>query len=311
MKDNIETRLEQALFGRGEGLAVGLGFTLGDYVGLAEVAVRAVATLTTAPGQAPERLPPTGIVLFHPGVLHDAGATPFRLAWFLGESLRTLIAEVAGGAEALEDRVTNLARELADVVASDAFTLEDSHAVVTDDCWSQFAADPAPGTVTWLRFELEGLPIGTQDLWLAYPTPVVERMLAPGAQPDPTAPAAALLGPMPRPEGIAPVPANAPTSRDTLHPSAPNVRRLLRTNVPIIVTLADKRLPTSRLVDIGPGSIIEFERPCDEPLQLSANNLPIGVGEAVKIGDHFGLKVTAILTPEQRAQRLAGKSWPS
>lgn len=304
MTDEFDIRLEQTLLERGEGLAVGLGFTLGDYLGNPELPIRAAATLTTAATQPPQELPPSGVVLLHAGTLARSG-TPFRLAWFLGEPLRALIAEVAGGAEGLEERLENLARELADVAGSDAYSLGDSRAVVTDDCWTQYSAEPPAGeTITWLRFELSGLDVGARDLWLAYPTPVVESMLATS---DPPAP----LEPRRRDVSVAPPAASPPTSRETLNPSAPNVRRLLRTNVPIIVTLADKRLPTSRLVDIGPGSIIEFERPCDEPLQLSANNLPIGVGEAVKIGDHFGLKVTAILSPEQRAQRLAGRSPPT
>src|SRR5690606_1231750 len=84
-------------------------------------------------------------------------------------------------------------------------------------------------------------------------------------------------------------------------------RRLLRTQVPVIVTLAMKEVPASSLFDIGPGTIIEFERGCDQPLILSVNNLPIGMGEAVKIGDHFGLKVTGILPPEERAARVGGQ----
>ena len=75
----------------------------------------------------------------------------------------------------------------------------------------------------------------------------------------------------------------------------------------MIVTLASKELAASRLLDLAPGTIIEFERGCAEPLVLSANNLPIGCGEAVKIGDHFGLKVTAIIPPEDRVARLGGK----
>jgi flagellar motor switch/type III secretory pathway protein FliN len=42
------------------------------------------------------------------------------------------------------------------------------------------------------------------------------------------------------------------------------------------------------------GAIIEFAKSSDEPLELLINNKPIGVGEAVKVGENLGLRLTQI-----------------
>jgi flagellar motor switch protein FliN/FliY len=78
--------------------------------------------------------------------------------------------------------------------------------------------------------------------------------------------------------------------------------------VPIIVTLASKSEKAAKLLQLGPGSIIEFDQNCADPLLLSVNNLPVGTGEAVKVGEHFGLKVLQILPAEDRLDQLNTRS---
>lgn len=306
MPDDLTKQFEKALQERGNALAVGMGFTVGDYVGAADANIEVVATLTTPPGQKPEGLPKSGILLIHSGTLVTPREDTFRLGWFLGESLKGLLTQTAGDPSALGGKIDGLANELSDIVATDKYTLESSEGKLSEDLWNDYLGGTLPPEIMWLRFKLTGLESGDEDLWLAHPYCVLERMFGPnqGAKPkaEPASPPASRPPSSEPPPPVAPEVAKPPA----VGPSA-SIRRLLRTNVPLIVTLADKRLATGKLLDIGPGSIIEFERPCDEPLQLSVNNLPIGVGEAVKIGDHFGLKVTAILSPEERAARLIEK----
>ena len=58
--------------------------------------------------------------------------------------------------------------------------------------------------------------------------------------------------------------------------------------------------PIEKLLEIGPGSILQFEKNCEEPLVLEANNEPIAEGNAVRAGDRFGLQITNILMPRER-----------
>jgi len=70
--------------------------------------------------------------------------------------------------------------------------------------------------------------------------------------------------------------------------------RILRLHVPVIVKLAERKLTMSEVLRLGVGAIIEFSKANDEPLELLINNKPIGLGEAVKVGENFGLRITQV-----------------
>ncbi len=82
-------------------------------------------------------------------------------------------------------------------------------------------------------------------------------------------------------------------------------RSLLRIEVPVIVTLASKRQPISQILELGPGSILHFSKPCEEMLDLSVGEQCIAQGEAVKVGDKFGLRITSIVLPDERFQSVS------
>ncbi len=77
-------------------------------------------------------------------------------------------------------------------------------------------------------------------------------------------------------------------------------RSLLQIRVSVIVTLARKRLALSNVVEMGPGSLIQFDKSCEEMLELEVGGKVIATGEAIKVGDKFGLRVTSISLPEER-----------
>src|SRR3954467_6031145 len=72
-------------------------------------------------------------------------------------------------------------------------------------------------------------------------------------------------------------------------------RGLLRIRVPVQVTLASQRKNIQEIIELGPGSIIKFEKTCDEPLDLCVGGRPIAQGEVVKVGDKFGVKISGLV----------------
>ena len=76
-------------------------------------------------------------------------------------------------------------------------------------------------------------------------------------------------------------------------------RSLLKIRVPVSVSLAAKKELVQEVVELVPGSIIKFEKGCDELLHMVVGGQTIAEGEAVKIGDKFGFRVTAMLMPEE------------
>jgi flagellar motor switch protein FliN/FliY len=86
---------------------------------------------------------------------------------------------------------------------------------------------------------------------------------------------------------------HAPASRSASSEEK-EIQRILQLSVPIIVKLAERKLNMSEVMRLGTGAIIEFFKSSDEPLELLVNNKVIGVGEAVKVGENFGLRLTQI-----------------
>jgi flagellar motor switch/type III secretory pathway protein FliN len=82
----------------------------------------------------------------------------------------------------------------------------------------------------------------------------------------------------------------------------------LRIKVPVIVTLAEKRQELRRIVELGPGSIIQFDKSCEEMLELQIGSQSVACGEAVKVGDKFGLRITAMVLPDERFTPVSSKS---
>ncbi|MBL9082214.1 MAG: FliM/FliN family flagellar motor switch protein [Planctomycetales bacterium] len=100
----------------------------------------------------------------------------------------------------------------------------------------------------------------------------------------------------------------AARSAHTLNDLPNYTRSLLRIQVPVMVTLASKKHQVSTILEIGPGTILQFKKSCDQLLELEVNGHAIGVGEAVKVGDKFGLRVTSLTLPGERFESLGKAS---
>ena len=86
-------------------------------------------------------------------------------------------------------------------------------------------------------------------------------------------------------------------------PTSPQA--ILGLKVPLIVSIATRRASVDEILALGPGAILEMDKPADEMLDVLVNNKNIASGTAVKVGEKFGIRVNEIGTPEERAQALA------
>lgn len=82
--------------------------------------------------------------------------------------------------------------------------------------------------------------------------------------------------------------------------------RVLNIRVPVVATLARKKMRVSDILRFGAGAILEFDKSYTEPLELSVGGRTLGTGEAVRIGERFGLKVLEIGPVEARIRSLGG-----
>lgn len=88
---------------------------------------------------------------------------------------------------------------------------------------------------------------------------------------------------------------------------APDVARLMKLQVPVIVKLAERKVSLAEVLRIGVGAIVEFSKSSEEPLELLINNRPIGMGDAVKVGENFGIKIRQIGDVRELVKAMGGK----
>lgn len=80
----------------------------------------------------------------------------------------------------------------------------------------------------------------------------------------------------------------------------PVASRLMKLPVSVAVHLAERKIDLSQLLSMAPGTLLTFDKSCEELLDLYVNNRIYARGEAVKIGEKFGLKINEMgdLKPE-------------
>lgn len=67
------------------------------------------------------------------------------------------------------------------------------------------------------------------------------------------------------------------------------------------VLLGRKELPLAALMGLQPGQIVELEGKAEQPLQLMVNGALVATGEIVIMDDSYGLRLTQIVSPSERA----------
>ena len=63
-------------------------------------------------------------------------------------------------------------------------------------------------------------------------------------------------------------------------------------------------VPISEILALGPGSIIEVGHLVDEPVDLLVNDKLIARGEVVVVDERFGLRITEIISQQERIESL-------
>lgn len=93
-------------------------------------------------------------------------------------------------------------------------------------------------------------------------------------------------------------------SNDSAAREPGDIRMLL--NVPLQVTVELGRTEQSvrELLELNVGSIIELSKLAGDPMDIMVNGKVLARGEVVVIDEEFGIRVTEILSPEDRLRRL-------
>jgi flagellar motor switch protein FliN/FliY len=72
----------------------------------------------------------------------------------------------------------------------------------------------------------------------------------------------------------------------------------------VTVEVGRTRMTIQDLLQLGQGSVIELEKLAGEPLDIYINGKAVARGEAVIVNDKFGVRLTDIVSPEDRIEGL-------
>lgn len=79
---------------------------------------------------------------------------------------------------------------------------------------------------------------------------------------------------------------------------------LLDVTLPISIELGRTAMNISDILSLGPGSVVELEKLAGEPVDLLVNNKLIARGEVVVVDENFGIRITSMISPQDRIRSL-------
>lgn len=74
--------------------------------------------------------------------------------------------------------------------------------------------------------------------------------------------------------------------------------------VRITVELGRTKISIRNLLQLAHGSVVELDGLAGEPLDVLVNGTLIAQGEVVVVNDKFGIRLTDIVTPQERVRKL-------
>lgn len=77
-------------------------------------------------------------------------------------------------------------------------------------------------------------------------------------------------------------------------------------DIPITLSLelGHTRMSIRELLRLTQGSVVKLDRPGGDPLDILVNGCLVARGEVVVINERFGMRITDIVSPEERIRRL-------
>jgi flagellar motor switch protein FliN/FliY len=72
----------------------------------------------------------------------------------------------------------------------------------------------------------------------------------------------------------------------------------------VSVELGRSSMTVEEILELGPGSVVELNKLAGEPVDILVNDRLIARGEVVVVDENFGVRVTEIISPRQRATAI-------
>ncbi|MGI6113218.1 MAG: flagellar motor switch phosphatase FliY [Mahellales bacterium] len=83
-----------------------------------------------------------------------------------------------------------------------------------------------------------------------------------------------------------------------------NIELIMDVPLEVTVELGRTKRLIKDILELGPGSVIELDKLAGEPVDILINGKLIAKGEVVVIDDNFGVRITDILSPIKRLEKI-------
>jgi flagellar motor switch protein FliN/FliY len=83
-----------------------------------------------------------------------------------------------------------------------------------------------------------------------------------------------------------------------------NIGLIMDVPLDVSVELGKTRKTIKEILELNQGSIIQLDKMAGEPVDLMVNGKLIAKGEVVVIDENYGIRITAIISPVDRVNKL-------
>ena len=94
------------------------------------------------------------------------------------------------------------------------------------------------------------------------------------------------------------------STRSVKSTAADNLEFILDIPLEVAVELGRTKMLIQDLLKLGQGSVIELSKLAGESLEVLANQRLIARGEVVVVNEKYGLRLTEVISPMERIERL-------
>jgi flagellar motor switch protein FliN/FliY len=95
-----------------------------------------------------------------------------------------------------------------------------------------------------------------------------------------------------------------PVEEGSSEVTSKNIEFLLDIPLQVTVQIGGTRMMIRELLQLGQGSVIELDKLAGEPMEVLVNNKLVARGEVVVVNEKFGIRLTDVVSPNQRIQQL-------
>ncbi|MBX9929467.1 MAG: flagellar motor switch protein FliN [Gemmatimonadaceae bacterium] len=80
---------------------------------------------------------------------------------------------------------------------------------------------------------------------------------------------------------------------------------LLDLTIPVTIELGRTKMTVQEILRLGRGSVVQLERLAGEPIDIFVGDRRFAEGEVVVLGEHFGIRITRIVSQLTGAEAAA------